>query len=61
MTSTVDLLQSSLPTGIKDIKHLHIMLMTIDYALKGFDDEHCQSIARIIVNMNFNNAQPVAW
>ena len=34
MTSTVDLLQSSLPTGIKDIKHLHIMLMTIDYALK---------------------------
>ena len=48
MTSTVDLL---LPTGIKDIKHLHIMLMTIDYALKSFDDERCQSIARIITNM----------
>ena len=43
MTSTVDLLQPSLPTGIKDIKikHLHIVLMAIDYALKDFDDEHC--------------------
>ena len=38
MTSTVDLLQPLLPTGIKYIKHLHIMLMTIDYALKGFDE-----------------------
>ena len=56
MISTVDLLQQSLPTRIKDIKRLHVVLMTIDYALKDFDDEHCSSIARIIVNMNFNNA-----
>ena len=56
MISTVDLLQQSLPTRIKDIKCLHVVLMTIDYALKDFDDEHCSSIARIIVNMNFNNA-----
>ena len=60
MTSTVDLLQESWSTGINDIKHLHVVLMTIDYALKSFDDEHCQSIARFIINMNSNNAQPVA-
>ena len=41
MTSNVDLLQQSLPTGIKDSKHLHVVLMVIDYALKDFDDEHC--------------------
>ena len=41
MTSNVDLLQQSLPTGIKDIKHLHVVLMAIDYALKDFDDEQC--------------------
>ena len=41
MMSTVDLLQQSLPTGIQDIKHLHVVLMAIDYALKDFDDEHC--------------------
>ena len=41
MTSTVDLLQPLLPTGIKDIKHLHVVLMTTDYGLKDFDDEHC--------------------
>ena len=41
MTSTVDLLQQSLPTRIKDINHLHVVLMAIDYALKDFDDEQC--------------------
>ena len=41
MTSNVDLLQQSLPTGIKDIKHLYVVLMAIDYALKDFDDEQC--------------------
>ena len=41
MTSTIDLLQQSLPTRIKDIKHLHVVLMAIDYALKDFDDEQC--------------------
>ena len=41
MMSTVDLMQPLLPIGIKDIKHLHVMLMTTDYALKDFDDEHC--------------------
>ena len=65
--STIALLQQSLPTGIKDIKHLHVVLMAIDYALNRFDDalnrfddEHCQSIATIVTNMNFNNPQPVA-
>ena len=41
MTSNVDLLQQLLPTGIKDIKHLHVLLMVIDYALKDFDDNQC--------------------
>ena len=41
MMSTIALLQQSLPTGIKDIKYLHVVLMTIDYALKDFNDEHC--------------------
>ena len=41
MMSTVDLLQQSLPTILKDTKYLHVVLMTIDYALKDFDDKHC--------------------
>ena len=41
MMSTIALLQPLLPTGIKVIKHLHVVLMTTDYVLKGFDDEHC--------------------
>ena len=41
MTNTVDLLQPSLPTGIKDIKHLYVVWMTTDYVLKDFDDEYC--------------------
>ena len=52
MTSTMALLQPLLTTGIKDIKHLHVVLIAIDYALKGFDDKHGRSITRIINNWN---------
>ena len=41
MMSTISLLWQSLPTEIQDIKHLHVVLMAIDYALKDFDDKHC--------------------
>ena len=35
MMSTVDLLQQLLPTGIKDTKHLHVMLMIIVMIMLG--------------------------
>ena len=50
MMSNISLLQQLLPNGIKDIKHLHFVLMAINYVLKGFDDEYCCSIVKIIVN-----------
>ena len=52
MTSTITLLQPLLPTGIKDVKHLHVVLIAIDYALKDFDDKHRWSIATIVNNCN---------